>query len=129
MSEIQDLFHFQQDKGKQKPSPLVSLEADLKTYAESLQEIAHEIIDEQVTQYPIFLAHQHELNFGEVVISRTELACEWDIHVSTLEEMLERKLILPTQKPHFIQKLKDPRKYMAVLVIVPEGANFIFMAY
>jgi hypothetical protein len=44
-----------------KNSPLLSLERDLKFFKESIHEVAIEIMVEGLSQYPIFIAHQHEV--------------------------------------------------------------------
>jgi len=80
-------------EGNKKESPLVSLEPDLKLFNESIREVAIEIMVEGLTKYPIFIAHQHELKLGEVILDRHDWNTEWSIHASTLEEFLERGLI------------------------------------
>lgn len=116
------------DKEK-KDSPLVSLEADLKLYSESIKEIAAEIRSEGVSPHPIFIAHQHEVKMGEPILDKEELGTEWTIHASTLDEFMERGVIKPILKDRFLQSYKDPEKFMCVFVVVPEGANFVYFPY
>jgi hypothetical protein len=85
----------------QKPaadSPLLSLERDLKIFKDSIHEVAVEIMMEGLSSYPIFIAHQHELKLGEVILDRNDLNSEWSIHASTLEEFTERGVIKPELK-------------------------------
>jgi len=116
------------DKAKAE-SPLLTLETDLKFFSESIREVAIEIMVEGLSQYPIFIAHQHELKLGEVILDRHELNSEWSIHASTLEEFIERGVIKKELKERFISSYKSPDKYMCVFVIVPEGANFVYFPY
>jgi hypothetical protein len=102
-----------ENTGKDKESPLLSLEVDLKFFNESIREVAIEIMVEGLSKYPIFIAHQHELDLGEMILDRHEINSEWTIHASTLEEFIERGVI----------------KYMCVFVVVPDGANFVFFPY
>jgi hypothetical protein len=116
----------------QKPaanSPLVSLERDLKFFSESIREVAVEIMVEGLSRYPIFIAHQHELKLGEVILDRHELNSDWTIHASTLEEFLERGVIKPQLKQRFIDSYKKPNDFMCVFAVVAEGANFVFVPY
>src|SRR5438874_12585368 len=83
-------------------SPLKSLEADLKLYNESIREVAVEIMVEGLSGYPIFVAHQHEVKLGELILDRHELNTEWSIQASTLEEFLERGVINKQLKQRFI---------------------------
>lgn len=110
-------------------SPLLSLERDLKIFGESIHEVAVEIMMEGLSSYPIFIAHQHELKLGEVILDRNDLNSEWSIHASTLEEFEERGVIKPELKDRFINSYKNPNDYMCVFVVVPEGANFVYFPY
>jgi len=118
------------DDGQQKKeSPLKSLRVDLDFYKESIREVAIEIMAEGLSQYPIFIAHQHEVSMGELILDRNELGTQWTIQASTLEEFVERGVILENKKATFIRNYKKPEDYMCLFVIVPEGANFVFYPY
>jgi len=110
-------------------SPLVSLRRDLKMFSEPIKEVAVEIMVEGLSKYPIFIAHQHELKLGEVILDRHDLNSSWSIHASTLEEFLERGVIKPELKQRFVDTYKNPKDFMCVFVVVPEGANFVFVPY
>lgn len=128
--DIKDLLNPGENGGEPtKESPLKSLEADLKFYNESLKEVAAEIIAEGISAYPIFVAHQHELKLGEVILDKNDLNTDWSIHASTLEEFTEKGLILPDKREKFLKQYKDAFQFMCVFVIVPEGANFVFFPY
>lgn len=114
---------------KAKESPLKSLEKDLIYYSESIQEIALEIIQEGVSAYPIFIAHQHEVALGEVILDKEELGTSWTINVATAEDLVEKGLISRKKEDGFYKTFKDPKAHMCLLVIVPEGANFVFYPY
>lgn len=114
---------------KKKQSPLLSLEVDLKFFSESIRETSVEIMVEGLSAYPIFIAHQHELNLGELILDRNELNSEWSIHASTLEEFIEKGVIKKELKQRFIDNYKNPHDYMCVFAVVPEGANFVFFPY
>ena len=110
-------------------SPLISLERDLKFFNDSIHEVAAEIMVEGLSNYPIFIAHQHVLSLGEVILDRHELNSDWSIHASTLEEFLERNIIKKELEQRFIDTYKNPNKFICVFVVVPEGANFVFVPY
>ncbi|MEZ0450547.1 hypothetical protein ACR78Z_19060 [Sphingobacterium thalpophilum] len=110
-------------------SPLKSLQADLDFYSESLREVALEIIEGEYSAYPIFVAHQHEVSVGEVILDRTELETNWTINASTLEEFVEIGIIQEDRKAAFMQNYKPAKEYMCLFVVVAEGANFVFYPY
>ncbi len=123
---------FNEDGNSAKPakeSPLVSLERDLKFFNESIREVAVEIMVEGLSRYPIFIAHQHELNLGELILDRHDLHTGWSIHASTLEEFVDKGVIKPVLKERFIKSYKDPYEYICLFVVVPEGANFVYYPY
>jgi L-cysteine desulfidase len=117
------------NNNRPKESPLKSLEIDLKLFSESLREVAVEIMVEGLSSYPIFVAHQHEVKLGELILDKEELNTEWTIHASTLEEFIERGVIKKELKQRFIDSYKNAHDFMCVFVIVPEGANFVFFPY
>lgn len=116
-------------KNEKKKSPLVSLEKDLDLYADSIKEVAVEIMVEGISTHPIFIAHQHTVSIGEMILNREELNTEWSIQASTMEEFVEKGIINPEKKVLFLKTYKKPEDYMCVFVIVPEGANFIYYPY
>ena len=126
----EELLNKDTNSGKpEKESPLVSLERDLKFFNESIREVSVEIMVEGLSRYPIFIAHQHELNLGELILDRYDLNTEWSIHASTLEEFVDKGVIKPVLKDRFVSTYKDPYEFMCVFVVVPEGANFIYYPY
>lgn len=129
--EIKDLINQPEGEGQpsQKPSPLKSLEADLKLYSDSIKEVASEILSEGLSEYPIFVAHQHEVSLGELILDKNELNTAWSIQASMLEEFVQKGVIHRDKQDRFIKQYKNPNEFMCMFVIVPEGANFVFYPY
>ncbi len=129
---IEELWNADKSATIQPPqsvSPLVSLGNDLKFYSESLKEVAMEIIESGLSSFPVFIAHQHQLNFGELLFDRHELATDWSVHASCLENLVDTKLITEARMEKFKDVYKNPYQFVCVLVVVPEGANFVFFPY
>ncbi|TKC04770.1 hypothetical protein FA048_18995 [Pedobacter polaris] len=114
---------------KEKKSPLISLEKDLTFYADSIKEVAVEIMMEGISLHPIFIAHQHEVSIGEVILNKADLNTDWTIQASTLEEFIQKGIIHPDKKEQFLKTYKKPENYMCVFVVVPQGANFVYYPY
>jgi len=127
--EPEELLNDNNEGEVKKDSPLKSLEADLKLYKDSIREVAIEIMVEGISLYPIFIAHQHEVKLGEVILDRIELNTNWTINASTLEEFVENSVIKPQFKERFLKTYKKPEDFMCIFAVVPEGANFIFFPY
>lgn len=128
---IEELLNTEGEESPKKPkeSPLKSLETDLKFYAESIKEVAVEIMVEGISAYPIFIAHQHEVSVGELILDKDELNTNWTIQASTLEEFVEKGIIKSEKKELFIKNYKNAHQFMCLFVMVPEGANFVFYPY
>src|SRR5690606_20617755 len=95
----------------------------------SLREVSSEMIAEGYTLYPIFIAHQHEVKLGELILDKSELNTNWSISVSSLEDFIEADVIQEDTKEHFIKNDKRADDFMCLFVVVPEGANFVFYPY
>lgn len=128
---IKDLLAAQAGDGEQPqaPSPLKSLRKDLDLYSASIREVAIDIIAEGLSAHPIFIAHQHEVALGELILDHKELGTDWSIHASTLDEFVERGVIKEDRKQRFIKQYKKPEDFMCLFVVVPAGANFVFYPY
>ncbi|WP_270089268.1 hypothetical protein [Sphingobacterium sp. SYP-B4668] len=113
----------------EKDSPLKSLKKDLDFYAESIKEVSAEMVAEGYTLFPIFIAHQHEVSVGEVMLDKKELGTSWTVNASSLEEFVDRGLIKDDRKAYFERTYKKSEDYMCLFVVVPEGANFVFYPY
>ena len=129
--ELQDLFGARAggDGQPKQESPLKSLQVDLDFYSDSIKEVAVEIMAEGLSAHPVFIAHQHEVALGELILDKDELGTNWSVHASTLEEFVDRGVIKEERKAHFIKRYKRPEDFMCLFVIVPEGANFVFYPY
>ena len=114
---------------KKTQSPLFSLEKDLEFYSDAIKEVSIEIMVEGISSHPIFIAHQHEVKLGEIILNKEELNTDWTIQASTLEEFIEKGIINKEKKEQFLKVYKKPENFMCVFVIVPEGANFIYYPY
>jgi hypothetical protein len=108
---------------------LQELNQNLNIYKESIREISDEIIDNQVSKYPVFIASREETNLGKQIIDKEELALEWSINASTLEEFVRRKIVLENKLEAFKKSYKDPRKFLCVFALLTENAGFIYLPY
>ncbi|HTD41131.1 MAG TPA: hypothetical protein VK671_10960 [Mucilaginibacter sp.] len=125
----EELLNEHSNEEKKKESPLLSLERDLKIYSESIHEVAIEIMVEGLSAYPIFIAYQHLVKLGELILDRDDLNMDWSINASTLEEFIEKGVIKKELKDRFLKTYKNANDYMCLFVVVPEGANFVYYPY
>ncbi len=114
---------------KEHAADLQELNQNLQIYKESIREIAEEILDNQVSKYPLFIASREEVNLGKQIIDKEELALEWSINASTLEEFVSRKIVREEKLDAFRKNYKDPRKFVCVFALIKENAGFIYLPY
>ena len=126
---VEDLLGNPEEQKGPEESPLISLKKDIEFYKETLQEVAIEIMAEGISAQPIFIAHQHEVALGEIILDRNELGTDWTIQASTFEEFVEKGIIQAAKKEAFLQHYKSAHDFICLFVVVPEGANFVYFPY
>ena len=108
---------------------LDSLKKDLEYYNDSIKEVSSEIINSGYSKYPIFIAHQHEVSIGEVILDKEEYQREWTINATILEDLVEQGLIIEEKEPEFKRVFKNPEKFICIFLVTEQGGNFIFAPY
>jgi hypothetical protein len=115
---------------EEKSEDLRNLEQNLAIYKESIREVAEEIIENKVSKYPVFVASREPVNIGRMIIDKEELALEWSIFASTLEEFVHRKIVTEDKLHLFRQNYKDPAQFICLFTLLGEdAAGFIFIPY
>lgn len=114
---------------KQWEAQLEHLRGELILMKASIRETALDIIKDGYSQYPIFIAHQEEVKVGEVILDKSDMATQWSISASTMEEFKEKNLIPEEKTDFFKQNYKDPKEQMCLFVIYGAQAHFIFVPY
>lgn len=105
----------------------IQLEEDLQDYSSTMEKAQQAILDQEVSKYPIFVVHQHEIELGVLLVDGTNLGLQWSINASTLEEFLSKQIIQPERVDSFKQVYKDTDQYFCCFVLSELGANFIFL--
>ena len=108
---------------------LKSLEKDIRFYSDSIKEVAFEILDNKVSEYPIFVAHQNIIELGEMILNSEDFDKDWSINASILEEFIEKGLVLKDKVNEFKRVYKDPKINLCIFLVTEELANFIFIPY
>ena len=103
------------------------LETELQAYLPVVSKAADTVLDEGVSKYPIFVAHQHTMDIGIQLIDHNAHKGNWSIHVSTLEEFVTKQLIQPDKVDNFKEVFKDPQEHICFFVLSELGATFIFI--
>jgi hypothetical protein len=105
----------------------LQLEEELKVYRPALNQALDIILERGITEHPIFIAHQDTFEAGVPVFNRYQVKGNWNINVSTMEEFVQKKLILPQKLNQFKLTYKPPTDYICFFVLSELGAQYIFL--
>ena len=104
----------------------LQLEKELSPYKNMMKEVTQSILDQEITKYPIFVVHQHDLEIG-VTLTDESYPGVWKIQASSLEEFVSKQLIEENKIDSFRTIYKNPNKFFCLFVISELGAKFIFL--
>jgi hypothetical protein len=106
-----------------------TLNKDLPLYKEVIMEVSKDIRREGYSEYPIFIATQLPVEIGEQIIDRNELGTSWSIYAATMEEFLEKGLLLEERITAFKKAFKSPNTHSCIFLVTPIGASFLFIPF
>ncbi len=105
----------------------IQLQEELMAYRKAMNSALDIILEREITEYPIFIAHQDTFDAGIPIIKRHEVNGNWNINVSTLEEFIQKKIIQPNKVNAFKAAFKSPQDYICFFVLSELGAQFIYL--
>ena len=110
-----------------KTSKFLKLEVELKGYKKMMSQASDTIIDNDVSEYPIFVIHQQTVEIGIPIANKDEVNGNWSVNASTLEEMVSKQIIHQRRIPEFKRVYKDPKFHLCLFALSELGAQFIFI--
>lgn len=111
-----------------KAESYIILQTELEIYRKLMTQAIKVITDQDVSDYPIMVAHQQELELGMPIFKREEnKGAKWSIHASTLEEFVSKQIIFPEKVDEFKTNYKDSESNICVFVLSELGAEFVFL--
>ena len=105
----------------------LTLEKELSPYLNTLAKANDAILEKEISEYPILVVHQQQIELGIHVIKREEVQGNWSVNASTLEEFAMKQLIGTNKIEDFRGIYKDPKSHLCLFVISELGAQFIFI--
>jgi len=110
-----------------KETILKQIEREIRQYVPVLAKAADAVLDQEISNYPIFIVHQGELEVGVNVIDPQKVPSNWTIDLSILEEFAAKQIIKSENIENFRKVYKDPQTNLCLFILSEIGANFIFM--
>ncbi len=106
---------------------ILQLENELKKYRDVLEKAQDIILNKEVSKYPIFVFHQHDVEVGIPIVEKQKSKGNWNINASSLEEFNSKSLIPTENIEKFQEAYKDTDTHVCLFVISELGAQFIFL--
>ena len=107
-----------------KAEKFLVLEKEFKIYKKALHEASEIIRNENISNYPIFAAHQGTLDMGIPIIKKEEAGGKWNINASTLEEFVTKNIIYDEKVEEFLHVYKNPEEFLCIFILSELGATF-----
>lgn len=104
----------------------LQLEEDLKRYRKALNQAQEIMLDQELTNYPIFILHQQELEMGVQLIEAGPQTGVWSVQASSLEEFCVKNLIEDDKVTEFQNVYHQHPDHLCLFVLSELGAQFIF---
>lgn len=105
----------------------VTLYNDVELLREQLVSISNGIILQEVSKYPIFIAYQEEIALGKSLFTKEKNLTNWNISVSILEDLVNKKIVELSKVDNFRKVYKNPEQFFCFLVIDEKDFQFIFI--
>ncbi len=116
------------NEGKvKKAESFLQLEKELDIYRKLMSQAADVIRVKDVSDYPICVAHQQEMEIGMLIHDSKKQGGKWNIHASTLEEFVTRQIVFDDKVDEFKSNYKDGDSYVCVFILSELGAQFVFL--
>jgi hypothetical protein len=103
------------------------IEKLLKQNRETLRNAAETIRLQDVSNYPIFVISQKDIELGIPLILRGHLPDDWMINASTLEEFYSKQIIATDKVDDFRALYKKKSNEICVFAFMGESSKFLFI--
>ncbi len=108
---------------------LESIQNDVAQVSDSLRVIAQRVIEEGISEYPVFIAAQDWVDLGKPIFDRDSVQLNWFFSASILEDFVRKDIVKTDKVKDFQKAYGDPMERACVFVLTPEVQQFIFVPY
>lgn len=116
---------------KTPPMNWSALQTDIRPYHAQLGRAADTVVDQEVSNYPIFFAFaggESEKAPGiHVMDVPTDREVVWTLHLTTLEELVTKRIITQEKIDPFRKLYRQNGDQFCFLIVDEEGARFGFV--
>ncbi len=109
---------------------LASIKEDLVYFEETIKELSTEIITTGVSYFPIYILHNTVLSIGKEVFDKELYNTNWNLNVSTLEELVIKKIIFEGRVDAFKKVYKNSEEQICFFIIDEKiKSNIVFIPF
>jgi len=123
--EIENLYNDPELDGKY----LGTITKDFALVADTLKEAAYQIKVRGFSDYPIFVFSKTESPIGQLLIDKYDVAIEWNVYASFLDELVQREIVAKEKEEEFRKTWKNIDEFCCLFVIDQAFASFVFVPY
>lgn len=110
-----------------KTEEFMQLQRDLRPYKDAFGNAIEQMLNKEVTKYPIFVVHQQDVELGVEIISKEKVNGNWSVNATTLEELVAKQVIFQEKVEDFKEVYKDPEDFICLFILSEIGAQFVWM--
>lgn len=100
---------------------------EVNHYHAMMEEAFHGVINEGVSNYPVFVFHQQEVTVGLPLVDRHQVVGDWSVNLSTLEEFYIKGLVTIEQVDEIKLKITGNPPQYCCLVLADGQGSLIFL--
>lgn len=102
---------------------------DVSLCKDYLKTLRHEIINQEISNYPIFVATEVPIDLGRIVINKKELDIQWSFYASHLEDFVNKGIIELEKVEEFKKLYKVNDDQLCFFLVIESDFSFIFLPY
>jgi len=108
---------------------LAQLQRDFDRVAVQLRKLAFEVLEQEVSKYPLFVASKQPVGIGIPAIRREDYRLQWAFNVSIAEELV-RKSVIPKERFELFKAAYEQPTHVAMILLVGgKDASFVKIPY
>lgn len=112
-----------------KDPALESLRNDIAQVGPHLMEIAGRVIDEGISEFPVFVASFEMVDIGKPIFDRDVVQLNWFFNASILEDFVRKNIVKKENLNRFQRVYGNPKEEACIFMITPDEAKFVFVPY
>lgn len=111
----------------QRDEVLRTLHEDLDICKNLLWTVKEQILDNNISNYPIFVASGEVLDLGKLVVDKESMEINWYFMASHLEEFAIKQIIAEDKIDSFRKVYKEHLDELCIFVMTENSGDFVFL--